>query len=119
MDVNYNDVEWHGWNGGECPVHPQTTVEVRCANPMYGGRLEAKAEGFIWDQGKKYVIAFRVVKEYREPSEFWVGSDPGRIRTRCDGVVVNDNPIFHNLDYAKAVGWTLGVDLIHVREGQP
>ena len=26
--TNYNDGRWHGWNGGECPVHPETVVVV-------------------------------------------------------------------------------------------
>ena len=25
--TSYNDGKWHGWNGGECPVHPETEVE--------------------------------------------------------------------------------------------
>ena len=27
-EPNYNDGRWHGWNGGECPVHPETVVVV-------------------------------------------------------------------------------------------
>lgn len=26
MTVDYNDGKIHGWNGGECPVHPETVV---------------------------------------------------------------------------------------------
>ena len=27
MTNTYNDGKWHGWNGGECPVHPKTVVD--------------------------------------------------------------------------------------------
>lgn len=26
--ANYNDGTIHGWNGGDCPVHPETVVKV-------------------------------------------------------------------------------------------
>ena len=26
--TNYNDGKWHGWNGGECPVHPKSMVDA-------------------------------------------------------------------------------------------
>lgn len=25
---DYYDGCWHGWNGGECPVHPETIIDV-------------------------------------------------------------------------------------------
>ena len=25
--TGYNDGKWHGWNGGECPVHPKSRVQ--------------------------------------------------------------------------------------------
>lgn len=64
--TNYNDGKWHGWNGGECPVHTETVVE--CV--YYGGGPVVKehASYFSWVA----IIAFRVIKEYKEPREFWI-----------------------------------------------
>jgi len=70
--TNYNDGYWHGWNGGECPVHPDTVVEAVWFDI---GRVivqKEPAREFIWDGGGMVTIAFRVVKEHKEPREFWV-----------------------------------------------
>ena len=70
--INYNDGNWHGWNGGECPVHPKSMVE---ATGYEGARKSTTAFSnytsglFPWDNFRG---AFRVVKEYREPREFWI-----------------------------------------------
>lgn len=70
--TNYNDGKWHGWNGGKCPVHPETVVEVA----QHGDDLDlGKSVEFIWShiEGDPYnIIAFRVTKEHKEPREFWV-----------------------------------------------
>lgn len=26
--TDYSDGEWHGWNGGECPVRPDGVVSI-------------------------------------------------------------------------------------------
>lgn len=73
--TDYNDGKWHGWNGGECPVHHKTTVEVATAPPI-GGVNEGMANRFVWDHADYLgnpIIAFRVIKEHREPSDFWIG----------------------------------------------
>lgn len=70
--TNYNDGKWHGWNGGECPVHHETLVDVIMDN---GHRETDKAREWDWNNDEEIyanVVAFRVVKEYREPREFWV-----------------------------------------------
>ena len=73
--TDYNDGRWHGWNGGECPVHPETVVD---AILMDGSRPwgcgNSVAYDLDWDHGpgEKDIIAFRVVKEYREPREVWL-----------------------------------------------
>jgi len=81
-NINYNDGNWHGWNGGECPVHPETEIDA-----MYddGMRVSGKAGGkkyvgWTWEGNGSKVIAFRVVKEYREPQkprEWWIKPDSG------------------------------------------
>ena len=74
---NYNDGNWHGWNGGECPVHPKTTVEgywrhdekTVVGSAVYN-RGYAYGLNFAWD-GETKLKLFRVIKEYREPREGW------------------------------------------------
>ena len=70
--TNYNDGAWHGWNGGECPVHPKSMVEAVFDDGLpHVSRSLHHADGFFWEP-QSTIIAFRVVKEYREPREFWI-----------------------------------------------
>ena len=57
---DYNDGNWHAWNGGECPVHPESEVEVvdTCKTKF---NLEAKC--FNWSNP----LLFRVTNPYVEP----------------------------------------------------
>ena len=78
--TDYNDGKWHGHNGERCPVHAQTVVEV-----VYHG-LEGKpayrtqpAADLNW-LNSKLIVAFRVIKQHREPRELWLKQgvlDPG------------------------------------------
>ena len=63
--TNYNDGQIHGWNGGDCPVHPQTIVEAR---EWFGARWTRQAENCDWHSMR---VTFRVIKEYRAPRERW------------------------------------------------
>jgi hypothetical protein len=69
--TDYNDGKWHGWNGGDCPVHGETVVDVIWM-PMIGDdenhAVGIKAKTVAWD----HIDAFRVVKPHREPSEWWI-----------------------------------------------
>lgn len=102
---NYNDGLWHGWNGGgECPVHPESMVECEFYGGDDGGFIsEARqAETFAWNAKTVRVVAFRVIKAYKEPREFWlVGA----------GAVYNSQEKAEHV--AKAIG---GCEIIHVRE---
>lgn len=75
--TDYNDGKWHGWNGGECPVHPKSHIEVITRQVHNGktsdGNGNILAEGYHWDHDKSWypVVAFRVIKPYVEPLEFW------------------------------------------------
>lgn len=64
MTTDYNDGNWHGWNGGECPVHPMSKVEGLEAS---GGQWVALANGNDW---QLFRGAFRVVKPYVAPTEY-------------------------------------------------
>ena len=76
--TNYNDGAWHGWNGGECPVHPESVIEwvwhdavaPRDTRIMAAGLGEGLAEHANW----LMVIRFRVVRPYVAPREGWVVS---------------------------------------------
>lgn len=63
--TDYNDGKIHGWNGGECPVHPKTVVEIRY---WTGVRWSREAEKCHWPSMRG---CFRVVTPYRDPREFW------------------------------------------------
>lgn len=68
--TNYNDGTIHGWNGGDCPVHPETLVKVWLRAGMTD---EVKGRTFRWSHnGSGDIIAFQVVKEYVEPKVIWV-----------------------------------------------
>lgn len=67
--VNYNDGKWHGWNGGECPVHPETVLEVVLDD---GSLVKGEfANRWFWGVDSTCIIALRVIKDRREPREFW------------------------------------------------
>lgn len=69
--TDYNDGNWHIWNGGECPVHPKSEVEAvwHDANQKTTGIRNGVALGGAWH---RQIVKFRVVREYREPREFWI-----------------------------------------------
>ena len=73
--TDYNDGKWHGWNGGECPVHEDTDIEVIHTGTGVPSAVQKHiAVGQDWDN----VIAFRVVTPYVEPVpklECWVNFD--------------------------------------------
>jgi len=68
--TDYNDGKWHGWNGGECPVHPESVVEIKAAA---GWQAEGKAQSAFWDHNISdgNIVDFRVVKEHNGPREVW------------------------------------------------
>ena len=58
--------QWYGWNGGECPVHPKSEVEVRLCNPAEEfGDMTDIADGWDWVfRGSSGIVSFRVVTPY-------------------------------------------------------
>lgn len=73
--TNYNDGNWYGWSKGDLPVNPYTIVEVLHAKN--GILFERKAGITAWNDAN--LIAFRVIKEHKEPREFWIYPDTGMI----------------------------------------
>lgn len=76
--TDYNDGEWHGWNGGECPVHPKSRVQwtrftgIGSFGVSHEG--ECRADDAYWESTTPggHLTGFRVIEEYREPREWWV-----------------------------------------------
>lgn len=70
--VDYNDGKIHGWNGGDCPVHPQSVVRYWLREGLLGHDL-ALEMGWEWeDSFAEYdIIAFQVTKQYVEPKTIW------------------------------------------------
>ena len=98
--------EWIGHNGGECPVHPKTIVEVAwfsVGNEPNVETIEAR-ERLTWGNDGFGVppFAYRIIKEYKEPREYW-------IELIEDGYIINT----YNNPEDKLLEWST---LIHVKE---
>ena len=83
---NYNDGKFHGWNGGQCPVHPESVVEVM----FWDGEKSSyndKAGNWHWGgQGDSTIIAFRVITPYVEPAPAPVMTTPRVARYDLRGI---------------------------------
>lgn len=103
--TDYNDGKWHRYHGWNCPVHLKSQVQTffiyNGGDPQFSGDEPINASLQVWEN----VIAFRVVKEYREPREFWICTDenPGHPAFQ---MVQDQAPTNPN-------SWT---EVIHVRE---
>lgn len=76
-EMKYEVGKWYGWNGGECPVPPNTKVRVVFSEDLEyntGFQDEVReAKYWHWDSEYSPIVAFRIVKEeYKEPREFWI-----------------------------------------------
>lgn len=89
---DYNNGQIHGWNGGDCPVHPETVVKYWMRS---GASYEVKARTPCWSHSLSRsdilshtlsgsdIIAFQVVKAYVEPARpaalkvIWVNETKG------------------------------------------
>jgi hypothetical protein len=68
--MDYNDGQIHGWNGGECPVHPDS--EVKAWTDEGADYRHAKN----WNDEETPIVAFKVTKPYVEPKTIWVNEYP-------------------------------------------
>ena len=102
--TDYNDGNWHGWNGGERPVHPKSLIDAvwitSAGNVLRGTRV---AGTHAWS---KQTVAFRVVKQYREPREFWFYD--GSLFT-CESDAMHERKVDLECDCVRG-------EIIHVRE---
>ena len=65
--TDYNDGKWHGWNGGECPVHPKSVIEYVWHDESIRktGIATDDASNAAWSQ----VLRFCVVNPHTAPRE--------------------------------------------------
>lgn len=81
---NYNLDQMYPWSGGECPVHPESTVRywMRVGNRE---GYESKAKSLRWNNASysitSDIVAFKVIKEYVEPPK----SIEGYVNVHHDG----------------------------------
>ena len=74
--TDYNNGQIHGWNGGECPVHPETVVKFWMRDGY--SVPEGIGKSLRWSalSASSDIIAFQVVKPYVEPKVIWVNEYP-------------------------------------------
>lgn len=80
--IDYTDGKWHGWSGGECPVHPKTIIECYVevlSKEFYGDYIQVyhktSAAENLFNKEAVFVKVFRVLKPYVEPREWWVSCE--------------------------------------------
>jgi len=63
----------YGWNGGECPVHPETVVEYWTRSGRTSA-LRSKATYLEWEHGNSSgdIVCFQLITPYVEPKVIWV-----------------------------------------------
>lgn len=77
--VDYNDGNWHMWDNGACPIHPNSVIEYLWDGSS-GVHHEKKVTAEVarsafrgtGENSKYFMIAFRVITPYVEPREYWV-----------------------------------------------
>lgn len=82
MKPDYNNGNWWGWSGGECPVHPESVVEYiwHDTNQNRFGSMQMKA-GYNENDERPawpHIIRFRVVTPYVEPAPAETAKPPKR-----------------------------------------
>lgn len=71
--TNYNDGKIHGWNGGDCPVHPLTIVKLYFKrHTASNSEFVANVVSWLHHDESDDIVAFQVVKEYKEPMVVWM-----------------------------------------------
>ena len=81
---DWNNGTIHGWNGGDCPVHPETVVQVWFRNGNTNVSWDAEAYWWEHRETEEDIIAFRVVKPYVEPRVLWVNEEADGIHVAYD-----------------------------------
>ena len=61
----------YGWNGGECPVHPETKVELWFRGGVWT-RDDAGVCSWKHFNSTGDIVCFQVIEPYAEPKTIWV-----------------------------------------------
>mgnify|MGYP003467751551 CR=1 FL=1 len=79
MSETYDKLNhWDGWNGGECPVHPETVVECAFDDGLPDLCVTAKrANDYCWGPIST-IIVFRIIKLHVDPKVIWVNEHDGK-----------------------------------------
>jgi hypothetical protein len=105
--VDYNDGNWHRWGGGNCPVHPETEVELMPLNPydttMRPNTVSATAIHVDWGVNcDNPIVSFCVTKEFikpKEPRELWVSLNDYQAHDTEADAQEYDRVLGHNHGY--------------------
>jgi hypothetical protein len=64
----------YGWNGGECPVHPETKIKIWTRNGLVDPDAITYAECCVWKHMETGydIVCFKVITPYAEPKVIWV-----------------------------------------------
>ena len=70
----------YGWNGGECPVHPETKIKIWTRNALVCSGVDTDAGSCSWKHinAGSDLVCFQVITPYAEPKVIWVNE-------YCDG----------------------------------
>ena len=74
---NYNDGNWHAHNGSCCPVHPKSLIEAWYPTSNDTAELTLFRNVAADKTWVDRDFMFRVIKEHKEPREFWIEISPG------------------------------------------
>lgn len=90
--TDYNDGKWHIRQGEEMPVHAKTWLNYLTVRGM-GGSSAGQLDWTGGDNDDEVIIAFRVVREFREPREVWfrqgiLSAEWHACRPEADGAIL-------------------------------
>ena len=80
---------WIGWNGGECPVHPDTVVEYAFIGQA-GVDMDRECAGRMdWSDSFEPIIAYYVIKEPQKAAEYTIDPKTHIIWYSCEDDLVH------------------------------
>jgi len=69
---DYENGEIWGWNGGKCPVHPDSEVICWVRSSVFTIDTEAGLVNWEHLDDELDIVCFQVTKPYAEPETIWV-----------------------------------------------
>ena len=64
----------YGWNGGECPVHPKTKIQIWTRDALGCSAVNTVAHYCAWKhrQDGGDIVCFQVIEPYAEPKTIYM-----------------------------------------------